>query len=118
MACSSCHPEAGSDGLSWRIETHELQTPLLAGRVAGTHPYKWDGGDRDLAISLTATMRRLGGGGLTPGQTKSLAAYLEALPAPRVPARAPSTPTSRAWTRASKRSCATLNETGANPFAP
>lgn len=89
MACSSCHPEAGSDGLSWRIETHELQTPFLAGRVMGTHPYKWDGGDRDLAISLTSTMRRLGGGGLTPGQTKSLAAYLEALPKPRVPARAP-----------------------------
>ncbi|MBL8619983.1 MAG: c-type cytochrome [Myxococcales bacterium] len=89
MACSSCHPEAGSDGLSWRIETHELQTPFLAGRVMGTHPYKWDGGDRDLAISLTSTMRRLGGGGLTPGQTKSLAAYLETLPRPRVPARAP-----------------------------
>lgn len=83
MACSSCHPEGGADGLSWRIETHELQTPLLAGRVLGTHPYKWDGGDRDLAISLTSTMRRLGGGGLSPGETKALAAYLEALPRPR-----------------------------------
>ncbi|MBK9032385.1 MAG: c-type cytochrome [Myxococcales bacterium] len=89
MACSSCHPEAGTDGLSWRIESHELQTPLLAGRVAGTHPYKWDGGDRDLAISLTSTMRRLGGAGLTPGQTKSLAAYLEALPRPRTIKRDP-----------------------------
>lgn len=83
MACTSCHPEAATDGLSWRIEQHELQTPLLAGRVLGTHPYKWDGGDRDLAISLTSTMRRLGGGGLSPGQTKSLAAYLETLPRPR-----------------------------------
>lgn len=89
MACSSCHPEGGADGLSWRIETHELQTPLLAGRVAGTHPFKWDGGDKDLAISLTGTMRRLGGGGLTPGQTRALAAYLESLPAPRRPQREP-----------------------------
>jgi DNA-binding beta-propeller fold protein YncE len=84
MACASCHPEGGTDGLTWKIEEHELQTPLLAGRVIGTHPYKWDGGDKDLAISLTSTMRRLGGGGLTPGETKSLAAYLESLPRPRV----------------------------------
>ena len=89
MACASCHPEAGTDGLSWRIEEHELQTPLLAGRVAGTHPYKWDGGDKDLAISLTGTMRRLGGGGLSPSQTKAIAAYLETLPAPRAPHREP-----------------------------
>jgi len=89
MACASCHPEATTDGLSWRIESHELQTPLLAGRVTGTHPYKWDGGDKDLAVSLTSTMRRLGGGGLTGPQTKSIAAYLESLPAPRTPTREP-----------------------------
>lgn len=89
MACASCHPEGTADGLSWRIEEHTLQTPLLAGRVTGTHPFKWDGGDKDLAISLTSTMRRLGGGGLSPGQTKALAAYLESLPAPRTPVRPP-----------------------------
>ena len=87
MACSSCHPDGRADGLSWRIEKHELQTPVLSGRVAGTHPYKWDGGDKDLVTSLTGTMRRLGGSGLGDTEVKQLSAYLESIPAPRVPAR-------------------------------
>ncbi len=87
MACASCHPDGRADGLSWRIEGHTLQTPLLAGRVAGTHPYKWDGADKDLTTSLTATMRRLGGSGIGADEVKALSAYLETLPAPRRPSR-------------------------------
>ena len=87
MACSTCHPDNRADGLSWRIEKKELQTPVLAGRVVGTHPYKWDGGDKDLNTSLTMTMKRLGGFGLDKTQTAALAAYVEALPAPRPPTR-------------------------------
>jgi DNA-binding beta-propeller fold protein YncE len=87
LACASCHPDGREDGLSWRIEKNELQTPLLAGRIVGTHPYKWDGGDKDLPTSLTTTMKRLGGSGLDANQTGALAAYLEALPAPRAPTR-------------------------------
>lgn len=85
LACASCHPEGREDGLSWRINGHVLQTPLLDGRVAGTHPYKWDGGDADLPTSLTSTMRRLGGTGLAADDVKALGAYLEQLPAPRHP---------------------------------
>jgi hypothetical protein len=87
LACSSCHPEGRADGLSWRIEKHELQTPLLNGKVLGTHPYKWDGGDKDLNISLSSTMRRLGGGGLPAADTKALAAFLEGMPPVRTPKR-------------------------------
>jgi cytochrome c553 len=87
MACASCHPDGRADGLSWRIEKRELQTPLLAGRLVGTHPFKWDGGDPTLRDSLASTMKRLGGTGLTKDQTDSLAAYLEQLPAPRTPTR-------------------------------
>lgn len=87
MACSSCHPDGRADGLSWRIEKHELQTPILAGRVANTHPYKWDGGDKDLTTSLTMTMKRLGGQGLGAAQTAQLAAYIMMLPAVRAPSR-------------------------------
>ena len=89
LACASCHPDGRDDGLSWKIEKNTLQTPLLAGRVLGTHPYKWDGGDKDLTTSLATTMKRLGGFGLDKTQTESLSAYLEALPAPRTPTRAP-----------------------------
>lgn len=89
LACASCHPDGRADGLSWRIEKHELQTPLLAGRIVGTHPYKWDGGDADLTTSLTSTMKRLGGFGISKDETVALAAYLEALPKPVVPTRDP-----------------------------
>ena len=87
LACASCHPEGRADGLSWRIEKHELQTPLLNGKVLGTHPYKWDGGDKDLTTSLGSTMRRLGGGGLPAADTKALAAFLEGMAPVRTPNR-------------------------------
>jgi DNA-binding beta-propeller fold protein YncE len=87
LACASCHPDGREDGLSWKIETNTLQTPLLAGRVVGTHPYKWDGGDKDLTTSLATTMKRLGGIGLDKAQTAQLASYLEVLPAPHTPTR-------------------------------
>lgn len=87
MACASCHPDGRADGLSWRIDKHELQTPLLAGRLVGTHPFKWDGGDPTLRDSLTSTMKRLGGTGLQPGETDALAAYLESVPSVRTPTR-------------------------------
>lgn len=89
LACASCHPDGRDDGLSWKIETNTLQTPLLAGRVVGTHPYKWDGGDKNLKTSLATTMKRLGGIGLDRNQTANLAAYLESLPAPHAPTRNP-----------------------------
>ncbi len=87
MACATCHPDNRADGLSWRIEKKELQTPILAGRVVGTHPYKWDGNDQDLKTSLAMTMKRLGGFGLEPKQAEALQAYVEMLPNVRPPSR-------------------------------
>ncbi|HEY5922840.1 MAG TPA: c-type cytochrome [Kofleriaceae bacterium] len=89
LACTSCHPDGRADGLSWRIDKQELQTPVLAGRVLDTHPYKWDGGDPDVTASLTGTMKRLGGFGITKEQTAALTAYLEVLPKPAAPTREP-----------------------------
>lgn len=88
MACGSCHTEGRTDGLSWRIEGHNLQTPLLAGRVAGSHPFKWDGKDKDLPTSLTNTVGRLGGSGLSPQEVQDLQAFLESLPQPVAPSAA------------------------------
>lgn len=85
LACSSCHPEGRADGLSWRIEGQTLQTPLLGGRLVGTHPFKWDGGDADLSTSLRQTVRRLGGTGLSLAQANDLAAYLLTIERPRPP---------------------------------
>jgi DNA-binding beta-propeller fold protein YncE/mono/diheme cytochrome c family protein len=87
LACASCHPDNRADGLSWRIDKHELQTPVIAGRMVGTHPFKWDGGDKDLKASLAGTIKRLGGLRIQPAQTDALAAYVEALPTVRTPTR-------------------------------
>jgi DNA-binding beta-propeller fold protein YncE len=85
MACASCHPEGLTDGLSWRIQGRELQTPLITGRLVGTHPFKWDGQDKDLPSSLRNTVGRLGGSGLSEGEADDLQAFLESLPSPRTP---------------------------------
>lgn len=85
MACESCHPEGRQDGLSWRIDGMALQTPLLAGKTIGTHPFKWDGGDKDIRSSLMHTVTRLGGSGINESQADDIAAFLSETKAPRAP---------------------------------
>jgi cytochrome c553 len=89
LTCSTCHPDGRADGLSWKVANQTLQTPILAGRVAGTQPYKWDGSDALLEASLRRTVGRLGGSGLDDEQAASLVAYVQALPRPRAPTRDP-----------------------------
>ncbi len=89
-ACASCHLDGRSDGLAWQIEGKTLRTPVLAGRVLGTAPYKWLGGDADLDASIASTIARLGGnevGKHGVAAPDPLVAYLESLPAPRTPTR-------------------------------
>ncbi len=85
MACASCHAEGRADGLTWFLQGAVLQTPFLSGRVMGTHPFKWDGKDADITDSLTNTVGRLGGTGLSKSEVKDLTAFLAAMPEPRVP---------------------------------
>ena len=90
MACASCHPEGRQDGLSWRLGKSILQTPMLAGRVQGTAPFKWSGADENLRASFKHTIERLGGFGLNSGQLDNLAAYVSSLEAP--PKKTPTDP--------------------------
>ena len=85
MACASCHPEGRADGLSWRLGPSVLQTPMLAGRVVDTAPFKWDGQDRDLPGSIVHTLERLGDQSefMEKDELAALRAFLEALPRPR-----------------------------------
>lgn len=85
LACASCHVDGRTDGHSWKIHEVALQTPSLAGRVAGTAPYKWDASDASIEASLHSTIHRLGGRGLPPRATTALVAYLVALPPSRAP---------------------------------
>ncbi len=89
VACGNCHVDGRADGMSWRINGRDLQTPMLAGRLVGTAPFKWDGTAADLPTSVRQTVVRLGGSGLSKVHLASLVAYLEGLPAVRVPTRNP-----------------------------
>jgi cytochrome c553 len=91
VACANCHLDGRSDGLSWQIHHQRLQTPMLAGRIAGTAPYKWDGTAADLRSSLISTVERLGGDGLSKRHLAALQAYLEAMPPVRSPTLEPRT---------------------------
>jgi hypothetical protein len=87
LACASCHPEGRSDGLSWRLGRSILQTPMLAGRVEETGPYKWTGEDSSLRDSFAHTLERIGGSpdDVEPGEFAALAAYITSLAKPRPP---------------------------------
>lgn len=87
LACASCHPEGRSDGLSWRLGRSILQTPMLAGRVEDTGPYKWTGEDPSLRQSFAHTLERIGGSpeDIGAGDFTALAAYITSLPKPRPP---------------------------------
>lgn len=90
LACSSCHPEGRSDGLSWRLGRAILQTPMLAGRVTDTGPYKWTGEDSNLRQSFKHTLERIGGSpdDVSSSQLDALAAYINSLAKPRPPTAA------------------------------
>jgi sugar lactone lactonase YvrE len=87
LSCGNCHLDGRADGQSWLIHGEQLQTPMLAGRIAGTAPYKWDGTAKDLATSVRQTVTRLGGSGLSKHKIAAVAAYLESMPAVRTPTR-------------------------------
>lgn len=86
MACSSCHAEVRADGLSWRLQGKNLQTPFLSGRIhEEAAPFKWDGKDENIQASLINTVQRLGGTGIDVRQAGELAAFLESVEPPRTP---------------------------------
>jgi DNA-binding beta-propeller fold protein YncE len=85
LACTTCHIDGKTDGHSWKIREHSLQTPMLAGRIAKTAPYKWDGHDKTIRDSVGSTIKRLNGWGLDAGGVNDLVAYMHAMPAPRRP---------------------------------
>lgn len=86
FACSTCHPEGREDGVVWSTVRGPMQTPWLAGRIAHTAPYGWDGQHASLEDNVRATARRLGGdGSLSDYEVQALAAYM--LRGMRSPAR-------------------------------
>jgi DNA-binding beta-propeller fold protein YncE/mono/diheme cytochrome c family protein len=74
-ACATCHPEGRDDGLVWSTPDGPRQTPTLAGRLAGTAPYGWNGARNTVFKHITGTLKRLGGTGLDRDSMRAVVAY-------------------------------------------
>jgi DNA-binding beta-propeller fold protein YncE len=85
IACSSCHLDGREDGLTWTTPMGPRQTPMLAGRLAGTAPYGWEGDRATVAGYIANTVERLGGKGLKAEDVDDLAVFLGVLKAPSRP---------------------------------
>jgi DNA-binding beta-propeller fold protein YncE/mono/diheme cytochrome c family protein len=81
-ACASCHPDGRDDAITWATPEGPRQTPMLAGRLAGTAPYAWDGTGDDVKTHVTHTFQRLRGSGLQPQEMDSLVAFVTTMSAP------------------------------------
>lgn len=95
VTCASCHPSAGDDGLSWRIETKDAETGAIERKVrrtpaawaidAARKPLHWNGefaSTDDLVLDTVQDL--LGGDGLLV-DTAAISAYLAETPAPPLP---------------------------------
>ncbi len=90
-ACASCHPDGRDDGLVWATPNGPRRTKQLAGMLAGTAPFSWDGSAPDVRTHVHETFRRLSGkGGLRSLELRALVAYVENLAPP--PAHSTSAP--------------------------
>jgi DNA-binding beta-propeller fold protein YncE len=76
FACASCHIEGDEDGMVWHTPEGPRQTPRLAGRLKGTHPFNWVGSEDELPANMDKTIKRMGGSGFSDSQLKQLEAFL------------------------------------------
>jgi len=76
VACASCHIDGRDDGITWATPQGPRQTPMLAGRLAHTEPYGWEGDRASIASYVENTVVRLGGSGLGPAELANIAKFL------------------------------------------
>ena len=81
-ACASCHVDGRDDALIWPTPLGKRQTPMLAGRIAETAPYGWNGEHPSLVAHIKSTVKNLDGAGLSDPELDALAAYVTTMKAP------------------------------------
>jgi YVTN family beta-propeller protein len=86
FTCASCHPNNGSDGLSWDTSSkptgEHLNTRALHG-VRDTVPFGWKGNSQSLQDRAKNTMREVHKHKLSDADASAISAYLETLDPPR-----------------------------------
>jgi YVTN family beta-propeller protein len=88
FTCASCHPNGGSDGLTWDLTRDGIgnfkKTKSLLG-VKDTAPYGWHGSSPTLADRVEGTLRTLHQHEPKGNEVADLVAYLKSLPPPKPP---------------------------------
>jgi YVTN family beta-propeller protein len=82
FTCASCHPNGGSDGLSWDLPRDGIGNPLKTRSLLGvkdTAPYGWHGTSATLTDRVYGTLTTLHGYEPTKDQVADLVAYLQTL---------------------------------------
>jgi DNA-binding beta-propeller fold protein YncE len=82
-ACASCHPDGRDDAITWATPDGPRRSIMLAGRLAKSAPYSWEGTRGDLNLHITHTFERLGGTGLRSLEFDALSKYVTTMPAPK-----------------------------------
>lgn len=88
IACASCHPEGGEDGLTWHFEDlGPRRTQDLRGGVMGSAPFHWDGVLPDITALVNEVMgHRMGGPPMNDFYVGALERFLATLTLPASPA--------------------------------
>lgn len=87
VACASCHPDGGEDGLVWFLHTPSVarklrRTPPAYAARRALAPYHFDGEFTDAAALSRATIRGLMDGDALLVDVDAIAAWLDERPAP------------------------------------
>jgi cytochrome c peroxidase len=83
VSCSTCHLDGRSDGVVWNLPHGRRVTKALGGTVSETGPFTWT----ELSATVEAQARetvfeRMGGRGISPDQSVSVAAWFDAMRLP------------------------------------
>lgn len=109
LACASCHPEGGDDGVTWNFQgIGPRRTQSLRGGLGATAPFHWNGdmADFDHLASEVFSGRMLGGA-LRAEQVAALRRWIDAVPNPVVaPADDPAVARGRAVFNTNEVGCA------------
>lgn len=87
-SCASCHIDGRDDALAWNSPIGLVQTPVLAGRTAGTAPHGWRGESDTMEGHIKLTFERLRAPKPSDELLSALARYIATMPAYRAPSRA------------------------------
>ena len=84
LACASCHPEGGDDGVVWTFrEVGRRRTQTLFSGILSTAPFHWDGTAETMHDIVQSTLtNRMSGPSLDPDEMAAVAHYVDTLEPP------------------------------------